>query len=370
MQSRLLSRRTLIALALALPTFVSAAAYSKADDEGPAIAKDSIVVNAYTEDQYHKQFNHWSWVPRIIFRVNGPIESGSQLYVEFGYPGNPDWVKFDCQTGAIEKDHWWKTECGGHDIPEEKGVTYTGLVNFSIKMRNELQGKDLTLFLGKAKVAKARTNEVGPKAVNEWVYYVDEDWTLPIGYVYLIPNDVKGWKLPHLAFTFWVPAESPQVEPHLFYQGKEVGRMIYQGEQVGKPSCGEIYTTETTQFVEEKTPHKAKWSRVSCTFNTVDGYDKTGEEPGMFGPPYLLGSNPGEYEIKVLWNNHLARSIKFTVGADGKFDNGIAAANKLGSNRVIVPVQLLGNQDGAWDKTAWKTGAFYGNPLTGFTAAP
>ena len=22
-----------------------------------------------------------------------------------------------------------------------------------------------------------------------------------------------------------------------------------------------------------------------------------------------------------------------------------------------------------WDKTAWKTGAFYGNPLTGFTAA-
>jgi hypothetical protein len=28
---------------------------------------------------------------------------------------------------------------------------------------------------------------------------------------------------------------------------------------------------------------------------------------------------------------------------------------------------VLGNQ-GPWDKTAWKTGAFYGNPLTGFTA--
>ena len=45
-------------------------------------------------------------------------------------------------------------------------------------------------------------------------------------------------------------------------------------------------------------------------------------------------------------------------------------SNKLGSDRVIVPVQIIGDQDGAWDKAAWKTEAFYGNPLTGFTAAP
>jgi hypothetical protein len=37
---------------------------------------------------------------------------------------------------------------------------------------------------------------------------------------------------------------------------------------------------------------------------------------------------------------------------------------------VIVPVQIIGDQDGPWNKTAWKTDAFYGNPLTGFTAVP
>jgi len=37
---------------------------------------------------------------------------------------------------------------------------------------------------------------------------------------------------------------------------------------------------------------------------------------------------------------------------------------------VIVPVQVIGDQDGMWNKTAWKTDAFYGNPLTGFTALP
>jgi hypothetical protein len=80
-------------------------------------------------------------------------------------------------------------------------------------------------------------------------------------------------------------------------------------------------------------------------------------------------SNPGDYEVKVLIVKHLARSIKLTVNADGSFDNGIATANKLGSDRVIVPVQVIGDQTTTWDRTAWKTG-FYGNPLTGFTAIP
>jgi hypothetical protein len=73
--------------------------------------------------------------------------------------------------------------------------------------------------------------------------------------------------------------------------------------------------------------------------------------------------------LKVLINNHLTRSIKFTVGPNGKFDNGIATA-KLGSDRVIVPVQIIGDQDGQWDRAAWKIEAFYCNPLTGFTPAP
>ena len=62
---------------------------------------------------------------------------------------------------------------------------------------------------------------------------------------------------------------------------------------------------------------------------------------------------------------------KFSVGPDGKIvANGIATANKLGSDRVIVPVQIIGDQDGQWNRAAWKTDAFYGNPLTGFTALP
>ena len=60
---------------------------------------------------------------------------------------------------------------------------------------------------------------------------------------------------------------------------------------------------------------------------------------------FTLAENPSEYEFKALWKGHLARSIKFTVGPEGKIDNGIASANQLGSDRVIVPVQILGDAD-------------------------
>lgn len=350
----------------------TATSNSAVSQDQPTINKDSVQVLAYTNGAYKGSYDTWSWVPQMEFRVNGPIASGSQLYAEFTLPGTGAWVKFDCQTEETEAGRSMHTTCGGRDgIPEDKSVTYTGPVNFAIKLRNELAGTDTTLFTGRAKVGKVHSNEIKTgKFANHFVYYVDQDWNLPIGYVYLTPDDTRGMNRPDFNIAFWVRGEPVRFEPHLFYQGKEVGKMYYQGEEVGKASCESDIDDGTTHFVDDSVPQKAKWSRVLCTFPNVKGWDKTGEQPGMFGPLYSLAANPGEYEFKLLWNNHLARSIKFTVGAGGKLDNGIATSNKLGDDRVIVPVAIIGDQDGQWDKAAWKTEAFYGNPLTGFTALP
>lgn len=345
---------------------------SAASQDQPTIAKDSIQVTAFTFNVYRKNYDVWSWVPLIEYRVNGPIASGSQLYVEFTMPGTGAWVKFDCATEEIQKGRWWKTKCGGRDnIPEEKGTTYTGPVSFAIRMRNELAGTDATLFTGKLKVSKAHSNEAQtPKFVNHFVYYVEHDWNLPIGYVFLTADELKGWDRPDFHIAFWVRGDAYNFQPHLFYQGKEVGKIFFEGDEVGKSSCEAEVENNTTHYVADSMPQKAKWARVICSFPNVRGWDKTGEAPGMFGPLYSLSANPGDYEFKLLWNNRLARSIKFKVAPDGKFDNGIATGNKLGSDRVIVPVQIIGDQDGQWDRAAWKTDAFYGNPLTGFTALP
>ena len=336
-----------------------------ATQDQPTLQKDTLQITAFTVNSYKGNYDNWSWLPRMQFRVNGPIASGSQLYAEFSLPTGP-WVKFDCSTDNIEKGYWWKTECGGRDIGEEKASQYTGVVSFVIKMRNELAGTDTPLFSGKMKVSKAHSNEAGPKAVNKWVYFVDHDWNLPIGYVYLTPADVFGWKMPNFHVAFWVRGDAYKFDPHLFYQGKEVGKQFMDGTEVGRAGCEAVIENNTTHYVEDALPQKAKWARVECDFPNIKGSNTTGEQPEIF----TLANNPGEYEFKLLWNNKLARSMKFTVQPGGKFDNGIATANKLGSDLVIVPVQIIGDQDGTWNRTAWKTDAFYGNPLTGFTALP
>ncbi len=82
---------------------------------------------------------------------------------------------------------------------------------------------------------------------------------------------------------------------------------------------------------------------------------------------FFLNRNPGEYEVKVLRAGELARSAKFSVGPDGRLvDNGITQKNTLGGLAMILPVKVIGTGDGQWDPNAWKTGAFYGNPLVGF----
>lgn len=349
-------------------TICSFAITTSAQDQ-PTIAKDSVQVTAFTFNVYKGNYDVWSWVPRMEFRVNGPIASGSQLYVQYSLPTGP-WVKFDCDTGNIEKGYWWKTECGGRQIPEAQSSLYTGPVTFTIKMRNELQGTDSTIFTGKMKVAKAKSNEHGPKAAQKFVYFVDHDWNLPIGYVYLKPDDIHGWKMPSFHLSFWVRGDAYKFDPHLFFQGKEVGRKMFEGTEVGRASCEAELENNTTHYVEESIPQKAKWARVRCSFPLIKGRNETNEAPGIFGEIFTLAANPGEYEFKLLWNNKLARSIKFTVAPGGKFDNGIATNNQLGSDVVIVPVQIIGDQDGLWNKTAWQTEAFYGNLLKGFTAVP
>jgi hypothetical protein len=364
-----LSNRFGLAFVFKLTTLVALTALvttAAAGQSQPTIAKDSVQVTAFTFNVYKGSYDMWSWVPRLEFRVNGPVPSGGQLYAEFSTPAGA-WVKFDCPTEETPAGRWLKTSCGGRDIPEEKGSTQTGPVSFAIKLRNELQGTDTTIFTGKAKAGKVHSNEHGPKAANKWVYFVDHDWNLPIGYVYLTPDDLRGMERPGFHVAFWIRGDASNFEPHLFHQGKEIGRKMFEGEQVGRPSCESDIENNTTHFVNEtEAPQKAKWARVVCSFPNVKGWDKTGETYGLFGPPHLLSANPGEYELKVLWKNKLARSIKFTVAPGGKFDNGIAAANNLGSDRVVVPVAVLGEQDGQWDRAAWKTEAFYGNPLNGF----
>ena len=99
-------------------------------------------------------------------------------------------------------------------------------------------------------------------------YYLDHDWNLPIGYVFYTPYQVYGMDYPVLNVAFWVRGDAVRFEPHLFYQGKEVG-LAYKG------GCNSEVENGTTHYVEDSLPQKAKWARVRCSFPAVKRLDKT-----------------------------------------------------------------------------------------------
>jgi len=125
-----------------------------------------------------------------------------------------------------------------------------------------------------------------------------------------------------------------------------------------------------THFITDKLPQGAVWNRVDCYLTA--GMIKPVTDNAFIKAHHALTKNPGEYEVKVLRQGTLSRTIKFTVGPDGNLsDNGFAASIGVAwPNFVIVPVAVLDNQDGTWDRNAWKTEVFYGNTLKGFTPAP
>ena len=344
-------------------------------NDQPTIAKDSVQIRAFTFSSYRKDSSIWSWVPDMKFQVNGPIDSGSQLIVEFTLPGTGSWITMDCKTDPVRAGFRSKTECGGRQIPEDKGSIYTGAVSFSIKMKNELMGTNLTLFSGSMKVAKTRSNATAAGTEKHFVYYVDHDWNLPIGYVFyeyderFDRDDPRRTAKPVFNIAIWTRGEHEGfAEPFLFFGGKQVGQAFYNGGEVSKPNCSETEVENNPTHITSP-EGKFKWKRVKCRFYNVIPWNRSSEKnETMFGRLYLFSENPGEYEIKVMQSGRLIRTFKFSVDRSGELvDNGLSRNFKLGSNRLIVPVQVLGDQDGPWDRNAWKTDAFYGNPLGGFS---
>lgn len=317
------------------------------ESDGQArIAKDSIVLTTQRGPDVGG-YEARGWVPAIQYRGTGSIASGSRLSVDFTLAGKP-WVSFDCNPEReTEESHTWSAECGGDSIPGGKQTTYAGPVAFTIRMRNELQGTNVTLFNGTAKVVMVPSSKGATKIDNqEW--YVDEDWRIPFGYVFWEKDPGHG-NDPFLHVAFWVRGNSPEVEAHLFYQGKDVAKFSKAGNGAA-----------------DWNPNLNRWGLIDGEFLGVYPNAPAGDEG--YEPRFGVRNNPGNYEVKVLILGHLARSIKFKVSANGNLEGGVDSANTLGTERVVVPVQVVGDSGGTWDRNAWKTEAFYGNPLAGFVA--
>jgi len=226
-----------------------------------------------------------------------------------------------------------------------------------------LSGTDESLFEGRFNVRRFHSGPDLPKTRNNFEYYVDYDWQLPVAFVWL-PQPYRSADgvtyyddYTPLMTAFWFKGSAmPErdVAAYLFHEGREVSNTKAHGHAVSEAAAS---TGEATSPYEYK--------RVRMEFTDVFGWVK---DPKAH-PGFYLNKNPGDYEIKVLRAGRPARSFKFSVRADGKIvDNGVASANDILGPRMVVIAEVLGDTDGECDRNAWRTEALFGNPLKGITA--
>ncbi|HEX7530382.1 MAG TPA: hypothetical protein VF333_04505 [Pyrinomonadaceae bacterium] len=333
-----------------------------ANQAGPTLLKASVIVRANRLLHYWKApdtDNFWSWMPEMSFVVVGPINTGSAFVVDFTNETGTPWYTVECETPAIDATRWQKIVTPAIVTHIDKRTTLaTGTFGFTIRLKNELSSTNQTVFSGKFKVAKFHIGNDQPAFKNQFEYYVDQDWNLPIGYLYF--NTPADPNMPPLKIAMWFRGEldNTKLAAYLFYNGKQIGSTKDQG--------GAAYDAAVFANAHEG---NTRWERWTFSWGSVRGWNTDTSSANNASDIFFMNQKPGEYEVKVLRDGDLARSAKFTVGPDGRLvDNGITQKNTLGGLTMILPVKVIGAADGQWDPNAWKTGAFYGNPLTGFVA--
>ena len=334
-----------------------------ATQTAPTLLKASVIVRANRLLHYWKApevDNYWSWMPEMSFFVVGPVNTGSKFVIDFTNEAGVPWYSVECDTNAVEAGRWEKIVTPAITTHVDKRTTLaTGTFGFTIRMTNELTSTNEKVFSGKFKVAKFHIGNNLPAFSKQFEYYVDQDWNLPIGYLYF--NTTSDKDMPPVTISMWFRGEldSTKLAAYLFYNGKQIASTKEQSGGAGYDSAVFANSHEGN----------TRWERWNFSWGTVRGWNTDTSSANNTSQIFFLNRNPGEYEVKVLREGDLARTAKFTVGPDGKLvDNGINQKNNLGGFAMVLPVKVLGTGDGQWDPNAWKTDAFYGNPLTNFAA--
>jgi hypothetical protein len=250
---------------------------------------------------------------------------------------------------------------------EPLAISQAGVFPFEIGLTGRGQ-ENTVLFRGRAKIGRFHVGNDLPKFKDDFCYYVDQDWRLPLGYLYCPTVHVatslemiSGLDESDLHFSCWFAQDEDTLrglEAHLYCNGHEIVL-----PEVTPPA---VDLDETGSGFEGSDRHA--YTRVDSTFCGMVGRAK---DPGKIDEPrrYALARHPGDYEIRLVLNGQMVRTARFTVGQDGKIVDGTGAWKlTLGTPRMPVPVTVLGSADRPWSKDAWKTEAFWGNPLPGFAA--
>jgi hypothetical protein len=333
-------------------------AHKPAPPDAPLLLADTMEIRTETWDYYWKapgQTNYTSWLPRIHFYLKYRGSARVRFKADYSMPDGQPWFSETLdQKGGDELLSTSQLESPYATDDDKKTTVLNGI--FGVKITNLRDNS--VVFQGKFKVLKFKPENTDARYKNLVDFYVDQDWLLPIGH-----TDVRYERAdaqPYVRMWFKGGVNPTDLEAHLFYNGKELATTDEGGN---------------VERVERRFPKRAAndpalhWELYQFSWPKKILFIVTEEARGYAANRNRLYINqmPGEYTVKVFHQGEQVRETQFKI-ADGNFvDNGIAKQNGITTDKVLLPVKVMGNVD-KWNAATSKTEGFYGNPLTGFSA--
>lgn len=323
----------------------------------PQFLPDTLEVQVERWDYYWKipNDNHnSSWAPRLRFDVLYGGSTKLRFKADYFMPDGSLWFSEPLdQRGSFNSRDQTVGMFSQDDSSRDKKTIVVGGV-FPFKITNIRDNS--TVFQGKFKVVRYKPQYSDARYKNEVDYYVDYDWKLPIGLADLEFSRDNATPIIRMWFKGDIPNEN--LEARLFYNGQQIattddGGGVAHGEDYYADKRGD----DKSLFWRE---YKFSWpSRIEFIV-TEDLRNFT-----IYKNAKFINQMPGEYVVKVYHNGEQVRETKFSIGNNGNYaDNGIARQSNLTTNKVILPVKVMGTVD-KWNATNAKSMGFYGNQVIG-----
>ena len=327
------------------------------------LLKDTLEIKTYRLPFWKQRDNgsQWSWVPQVTFHILHDGSSAQRYTAEWFKPDGSLWFSESLRPGSSVgrvQTVFIKSEVPSEDV--EKLASVTGGA-YGVKITNAKSGE--AAFQGKFKVSKLAPQSDDPKYKNQFDFYVEEDWLLPIAYVGY-DND-ENFEAPHPSVWMWFKGD--KLKPEDFE-----ARLFYNNRQIASTdeSCNTCVKSHDQERGVESCPSREE----TCHWRLRRFYWKNfvtiNEQYDFFKNrvPNTTATNdaPGEYTVKVFYKNQQIREAKFNVAAGGAIaPNAFSDKLVLINHKVLVPARVLGTAE-KWNPATWKTDMFYGNPLPGF----
>jgi hypothetical protein len=321
----------------------------------PVFLLDSLLIRAKTEPRFHKLPNvndNSSWYPQVEFRVFYDNSVKQRFVAEWFNPDGSPWYTEPLETPYNERSLVIVRSADSQEELSSNAIQTTG--TYGVKVTNTKTGD--VVFQGKFAVKKLAPE---PALKKKFLFYVDNDWNLPMGYVNYYTGG-EGYDLevyPMVSMYFKGNLESKDFEARLYHNGQQ----ITSTDEGGAISTETKRGDECYQFREvcQQTLWTFKWDKFQLENHNFmrEKYPNT----------IFTRDKPGEYTVKIFYRGMQVRETKFTV------DNRGWIAKSPYSDRIfpyrytsVIPVKVMGTLD-KWNATTWKTDAFYANPLAGFS---